>query len=60
VWEQLFKVAGLTFVGKWETLGAEDLNGRNIRNAVRVLRMLTSDKEITMAHVHRALKYIAR
>lgn len=61
VWEQLLHAAGLTFEGDYVKLTETDLNGRNIRNAVRVLKMLHPDKvHVNIADVDEALEYIAR
>jgi hypothetical protein len=61
VWDQLLAAAGLVFEGDAEALTETGLNGRNIRNAVRVLKMLHPDKvRMDIEDVNEALEYIAR
>lgn len=61
VWGQLLTKAKLTFSGPMEALVEVDLNGRNIRNAVRVIKMFNPGLEtITMKEVHEALHFISR
>lgn len=62
VWTQLCNAAGIHFSDAVLTeLMREELNGRNIRNAVRVLRMLHPDvKDLSLEQAKEALEYIAR
>lgn len=61
VWEQLLHAAGFVFEGGYEPLIALDLNGRNIRNVMRVLRILYPDAvHLTFAEIEGTLKYIEK
>lgn len=61
VWSQLLHKAGLEFSDSLEVLAKEDLNGRNIRNAIRVLKMLHPKTHVVgMKEVTEALEFISR
>lgn len=61
IWAQLFHKAGIEYSGNMEELAKEDLNGRNIRNAVRVLKMLNPGQTVAgMTEIREALEYISR
>jgi|SRR5271166_5170205 len=61
VWELLLEAAGFKLNGEMDWLAAHDLNGRNARNATRILRILHPDAtSLTRENLEEALKYIAR
>jgi hypothetical protein len=61
IWDQLLGKAGLVFTGSRPDLLAENLNGRNIRNLVRVLRLLNPGaKNVNMEQVRAGLTFISR
>lgn len=61
VWSQLLRRAELEFEGNISELAKENVNGRNIRNAIRVLKMFHPKAAIIgMKEIHEALQYISR
>lgn len=63
IWKMMFESAGLSLVGdnsRWENFTNEELNGRQIRNVVRLLRVMNPTGEVTSQSVTDILGFVAR
>jgi AAA+ superfamily predicted ATPase len=58
IWKTMFVSAGLTLAeGSFEDLAESAMNGRQIRNMVRLAKILHPDGTITLGQMLQVLKY---
>ena len=58
IWESMFDIAGLHLISQgFEQLGKIELNGRQIRNYTRLIRIVYPNRDVTFEQVTRLLKY---
>ena len=61
VWETMFAAAGLSLTGgSFQELAQPETNGRQIRNLVRLARILHPERQVTAARVMDLLRYGCR
>ena len=61
IWRTMFTAAGLELVqGTFEELADYDVNGRQIRNLVRLIRILKPDRVVTLEEMREALAFGCR
>ncbi len=61
IWRAMFAAAGLRLsAGEFDDLAMEEMNGRQIRNLVRLTRIMHPSRDVTAAEVRHLMKYGCR
>ena len=61
IWRTMFSAAGLELIsGTFEELAEHDVNGRQIRNLVRLVRILKPERRVTLDEMRDALSFGCR
>ena len=61
IWRAMFAAAGLRLTaGEFDDLATEEMNGRQIRNLVRLTRIMHPSRDVTAAEVRHLMKYGCR
>ncbi len=60
VWDIMLSAGGFELTGELNKLAENDVNGRQIRNQVRLLGALYPDKKVTVRQIAESLMYVAK